>query len=113
MQIDFALDAQRRLKMDPAEAIFQGCLVRFRPIMMTTLAALLGAVPIAIGHGAGGETRRSLGMVVIGGLIFSQTITLYLTPVVYLYLDRFVGLFSRNKSKAPANANIPAESHGD
>jgi HAE1 family hydrophobic/amphiphilic exporter-1 len=102
MQIDFAIDSQRRHGTGPAEAIFQGCLVRFRPIMMTTAAALLGAVPIAIGYGAGGETRKSLGLVVIGGLIFSQAITLYLTPVVYIYLDRFVAMFSRTKRPAAA-----------
>ncbi len=89
MQIDFALDAERNQGKKPLEAIYEGCLIRFRPIMMTTMAALLGAVPIALGYGAGGEARRPLGLVVAGGLIFSQLVTLYLTPVVYVYLGGF------------------------
>lgn len=85
MQIDFALEAERS-GMSPEEAIYQGCLIRFRPIMMTTMAALLGAVPIAVGYGAGGEARQPLGLVVVGGLIFSQLVTLYLTPVFFTYM---------------------------
>ena len=106
MQIDFALESERTHGLKPRDAIYEGCLIRFRPIMMTTMAALLGAVPIALGYGAGGEARRPLGLVVVGGLLFSQLVTLYLTPVFYTYM---AGLQEwthslRRKKKIPADA---------
>jgi multidrug efflux pump len=89
MMIDFALDAERLRGLSPADAIYEACLLRFRPIMMTTMASLLGAVPLIIGMGEGSEFRQPLGITIIGGLVLSQILTLYTTPVVYLYLDRF------------------------
>jgi HAE1 family hydrophobic/amphiphilic exporter-1 len=89
MMIDFALDAQRNQGKNPSDAIYDGCLIRFRPIMMTTMAAIMGTLPIAIGFGAGADARRPLGLAVVGGLIFTQLITLYITPVIYIYLESF------------------------
>jgi HAE1 family hydrophobic/amphiphilic exporter-1 len=116
MMIDFALDAERNEGKPPEEAIFQGCVVRFRPIMMTTMAAFVGTLPIALGLGAGGESRRPLGMAVVGGLLFSQLVTLYLTPVVYIYLDRFSSgttrIFGRKRRRdQKALATQPASTH--
>jgi hydrophobic/amphiphilic exporter-1 (mainly G- bacteria), HAE1 family len=105
MMIDFALDQQRQHGMDPAHAIRQACILRFRPIMMTTLAALMGALPIALGLGAGAELRQPLGLAVCGGLIFSQAITLYITPVIYLLLDRFSG---KGPVMTPEEEAVPA-----
>jgi len=112
MMIDFALDAQRR-GMAAAEAIYQGCLLRFRPIMMTTMAALMGTLPIALGLGAGGESRRPLGLAVVGGLVISQSLTLYITPVIYLYLEAFqewvrLRLPHRHAESSSARAPAPA-----
>jgi len=88
MMIDFALEAERKEGKPPHEAIYQACLLRFRPIMMTTMAALLGAVPLALGSGTGSELRRPLGITIIGGLLFSQVLTLFTTPVIYLQFDK-------------------------
>jgi HAE1 family hydrophobic/amphiphilic exporter-1 len=97
MMIDFALDAQRGEGKNPTEAIFEACVIRFRPIMMTTMAALMGTLPIAIGLGAGAESRRPLGLAVVGGLLFSQFLTLFVTPVFYVYMDRFQSWLRRSR----------------
>ncbi|SDH13832.1 efflux RND transporter permease subunit [Nitrosomonas sp. Nm132] len=106
MMIDFALDAQREQRLSPYQAIRTACLLRFRPIMMTTLAAMMGALPIALGLGAGAELRQPLGLAVIGGLLFSQVITLFITPVIYLYLDRFSGKGPIQISEQPEHADL-------
>jgi hydrophobe/amphiphile efflux-1 (HAE1) family protein len=101
MMIDFALDAERKDGKNPEESIYQACLLRFRPIMMTTMAALLGALPLALGTGTGSELRRPLGISIAGGLIVSQMLTLFTTPVVYLYMDRLRLYFARRKEQEP------------
>ena len=95
MMIDFALEAERKEGKKPMDAIYEGALIRFRPIMMTTMSALMGTLPIAVGFGAGAEARRPLGMAVVGGLVFSQLLTLYITPVIYTYMDTFQHRFGR------------------
>ncbi|MBF0480379.1 MAG: multidrug efflux RND transporter permease subunit [Desulfovibrionaceae bacterium] len=102
MMVDFALEAERREGKSPDEAIYQACLLRFRPIMMTTFAALLGALPLALGTGVGSELRRPLGVCIIGGLIFSQILTLYTTPVIYIYFDRLAARLRGRKAAVPA-----------
>jgi HAE1 family hydrophobic/amphiphilic exporter-1 len=102
MMIDFALQMQRERNMSPAEAILEACSVRFRPIMMTTGAAIFATLPIALGYGAGAETRRPLGIAVVGGLVFSQFLTLYVTPVFYLTMERVAQLFRRTPKSLPA-----------
>jgi multidrug efflux pump len=104
MMIDFALEAERDEKKPPEEAIFQACLLRFRPIMMTTMAALLGGLPLALGSGTGSELRRPLGITIVGGLIVSQLLTLYTTPVVYLWFDRLAQRFSKYRIGNPVEA---------
>ncbi len=99
MMVDFAIEAQRSEGVSAQKAIYEACLVRFRPIMMTTMAALMGTIPIAIGFGAGAESRRPLGLAVVGGLLFSQTLTLYVTPVFYISMDRLQQRFGRGKGK--------------
>jgi multidrug efflux pump subunit AcrB len=102
MMIDFALDAERKEGKSAFDAIYEACLLRFRPILMTTFAAMFGAVPLAIGTGAGSELRRPLGITIIGGLLFSQAMTLYTTPVVYLWFDRVGQAFRRLRAPKPA-----------
>jgi multidrug efflux pump subunit AcrB len=101
MMIDFALDAERREGKAPEDAIFEACMLRFRPILMTTMAALLGALPLAIGTGVGFELRQPLGITIVGGLILSQALTLFTTPVVYLYMDRMRWAWSRKPRPIP------------
>ncbi len=111
MMIDFALDAERNEGMEPTQAIYQACLLRFRPIMMTTMAALLGGLPLAMGTGTGSELRRPLGITMVGGLIFSQALTLYTTPVIYLWFERLARRF--RTAEEPDDGMQPEMVHGD
>jgi HAE1 family hydrophobic/amphiphilic exporter-1 len=98
IMIDFAIEARRREGLSAPEAIYQACRVRFRPIMMTTMSALVGTLPIALGMGAGSEARRPLGLAVVGGLVVSQTLTLYVTPIFYIYMERLQDWLARRKA---------------
>src|SRR5204863_635610 len=110
MMIDFAIEAERRHGLTPDAAIRQACALRLRPILMTTMAALFGAIPLAIGFGEGAELRRPLGVSIVGGLLISQLLTLYTTPLVYLYLDRFRLWLQRKpkRGEAPTAVRVPA-----
>jgi multidrug efflux pump subunit AcrB len=99
MMIDFALEAEREEGMAPEDSIYQACLLRFRPIMMTTMAALLGALPLALESGTGSELRKPMGIAIVGGLLLSQFLTLYTTPVIYLYMDRLAGNVKRWRAR--------------
>jgi multidrug efflux pump len=109
MMIDFALEAERKEGKDSTEAIYQACLLRFRPIMMTTMAALLAGLPLALGSGIGAELRRPLGIAMVGGLIFSQILTLYTTPVIYIFFDRLAMRLKRSRTSAASGGPVPAE----
>jgi len=109
MMIDFALEAERGEGKPPGEAIYQACLLRFRPIMMTTMAALLGGLPLALTSGTGSELRNPLGISIVGGLILSQLLTLYTTPVVYLAFDRLARRFSRFRIGNPIEGAATAD----
>jgi HAE1 family hydrophobic/amphiphilic exporter-1 len=113
MMIDFALQIQRDQGVKPVDAIVEACRVRFRPIMMTTMAAIFGTLPIALGYGAGAETRRPLGIAVVGGLVFSQLLTLYVTPVFYVVLERMVGFCKRIRVGKPASGAASSQARQD
>jgi multidrug efflux pump subunit AcrB len=108
MMIDFALEAERNERKTATEAAFQACILRFRPIMMTTMAAMLGGLPLALGTGTGSELRRPLGITIVGGLMVSQVLTLYTTPVIYIYMDRFSQWLNRLRTGQAPQASVQA-----
>jgi multidrug efflux pump len=112
--VDFAIEAKRSRQLSSYDAIFEACMLRFRPIMMTTSAAILGAIPLALSFGNGGEIRRPLGLSIVGGLIISQLLTLYTTPVLYLYMDRLSGWSARARQRllGPPPGGLSAPSAG-
>ncbi len=113
MMIDFALDAERNEGKPPHEAIYQACLLRFRPILMTTMAALLGALPLMLAGGAGAELRQPLGITMVGGLLLSQVLTLFTTPVIYLYFDRLARRWAAWRKQRGLDLNTEAGFDGD
>ena len=112
LMIDFALEAERRDGLEPKQAIYQACLLRFRPILMTTMAALLGGLPLALGTGTGSELRKPLGIAIVGGLMLSQILTLYTTPVVYLYLAKLQLAFGRSHQVSPKLQTLLTDTPG-
>jgi HAE1 family hydrophobic/amphiphilic exporter-1 len=108
MLVDFALEVERNDGLPPEDSIYRACVMRFRPILMTTMAALLGGVPLMLGSGAGAEIRQPLGYTIVGGLLLSQILALYTTPIVYLYLDRLGAWLSRSKAQPAEQADMSA-----